>query len=432
MLTTALLVTCFGPPTWAQSNPGVSHQTSSLTSAWNESAAAEDVFAAFGNPAGLAFTPGLQLGLVHEADLEGNGRSLDFAGAFSLGDLTLALGRYEGLDNESGRPERNRIAGALNLDGSALGWVWNSQQAFHQDYFAQGTWRVSNINRLNGWLSQSLGLRGATESGEAFDAVDFGLAYRPFGSWFTVSADVVSEVWNDWRSTVALHSWFQIGDFAVLASAIGDGATPWQSPRFQLGLAYRGGHFGFGSGTTLGSTGDASNLVTHARLSSSRISSKEPTRSLLKRYAALHLVGDGRPGQSTEGFSSLFDPQLGPEQTLLALDRRMKSADVSGLFLRIDGLNMGLGRALEWHRSIKQWQDLGKEIVVYVERPGDVAYFIASAASQVWMSPAGTLMVDGIRINSLYFGNALAELGLNVQSVAAGQYKTAPRQFYPR
>ena len=107
----------------------------------------------------------------------------------------------------------------------------------------------------------------------------------------------------------------------------------------------------------------------------------------------------------------------------------MKSADVSGLFLRIDGLNMGLGRALEWHRSIKQWQDLGKEIVVYVERPGDVAYFIASAASQVWMSPAGTLMVDGIRINSLYFGNALAELGLNVQSVAAGQYKTAPRQL---
>ena len=242
------------------------------------------------------------------------------------------------------------------------------------------------------------------------------------------SAQAVTAVWNDWDTRVSFHNWFQLGHFALLASVTDLGAWGQQAPLIKSALHIVAPILDLVLPPSSTTSWEAL-PINHVRLSSARIAHEESESSLLKEFVAFSLVGDGRPGASNDAFANLFDPQTGPEETLLALDRRMRSAEISGIFIQIGSLNMGLGRAMEWHRSIKQWQELGKTVVVYLERPGDVAYFIAAAAEEIWMSPSGTLMVDGVKLSSLYFGDALMEIGVGVQSAAAGQYKTAPRQF---
>lgn len=71
----------------------------------------------------------------------------------------------------------------------------------------------------------------------------------------------------------------------------------------------------------------------------------------------------------------------------------------------------------------------GRTVTCLLDGNGDSALAIASACDRTVMASAGMLDVDGISIESLYFADALAKVGVRFHAVASGPHKTAHEPF---
>ena len=121
-----------------------------LNNAWTQSPASDAVFGGFGNPAGLAFTPGLQLGLLHQTSVDGLSQQIDMFSSLQLDALTLGFGYYNDLlAPQNILKEQFRLVSAIDLGGSAIGMSWNSATADIGNLGQSGAWSFSGINRTN-------------------------------------------------------------------------------------------------------------------------------------------------------------------------------------------------------------------------------------------------------------------------------------------
>ena len=70
-----------------------------------------------------------------------------------------------------------------------------------------------------------------------------------------------------------------------------------------------------------------------------------------------------------------------------------------------------------------------KEVVCFLSAGDDHRYFLASAADHIIITPVTTVEIPGPVLHLTYFGNALKKLGVGVQVVQTGDYKSAFEPF---
>lgn len=86
-------------------------------------------------------------------------------------------------------------------------------------------------------------------------------------------------------------------------------------------------------------------------------------------------------------------------------------------------LGMSAGQAMVIGRSIRRFQDAGKEVVAYGSGFGQSQYLLASFADALYMHPMGQLILPGYGGNQLYFKELLDKLNVNIHIFQAGKYK---------
>ena len=70
-----------------------------------------------------------------------------------------------------------------------------------------------------------------------------------------------------------------------------------------------------------------------------------------------------------------------------------------------------------------------KPVYAYLENPTQADYYLASAATMVYTNTASTLEFKGVRLKSMFIGNALKKYGVNAELIRAGKYKSAGEFF---
>ncbi|MCU0649091.1 MAG: signal peptide peptidase SppA [Gemmatimonadaceae bacterium] len=70
-----------------------------------------------------------------------------------------------------------------------------------------------------------------------------------------------------------------------------------------------------------------------------------------------------------------------------------------------------------------------KPVYAFFDNPGPTAYYAGSAASAVTMSPGGALEFGGLDGTMLFLGGALEKLGIKMDVVRVGRFKSAVEQF---
>jgi protease-4 len=146
----------------------------------------------------------------------------------------------------------------------------------------------------------------------------------------------------------------------------------------------------------------------------------------------------------------LRDPPIeansGGLQTLLSEDRLLL-ADVVGTILqarndeRVFGIllltgNQGPGIAAtqEIREALAAFKTSGKFVVAFSNSFGEGgngtgAYYLASAAEEIWLQPSGDFSVTGISVETPFLKGALDKLGVSVQGGQRYEYKTAPNSL---
>jgi protease IV len=144
----------------------------------------------------------------------------------------------------------------------------------------------------------------------------------------------------------------------------------------------------------------------------------------------IRIGGDGTvPQPPRDAIEQLMADDPSAIDVLAKLDNAQRDGAVQAVLLRMEGLSFGWARAAELRQAIVRLREQGKKVFVFFDGADDLMMFVASAADQVWLSPAGGLSVDGVRGNLTYVADALAHIGIEAEAVSAGKYKSAPRTF---
>lgn len=93
------------------------------------------------------------------------------------------------------------------------------------------------------------------------------------------------------------------------------------------------------------------------------------------------------------------------------------------------GLTCGWGKIDEIREGLEVIRKAGKPVYARLEAPGMREYYLATAASKVFLSPEDWLDVKGLRIEAQYFRKTLAKLGVEVEVEHIGKYKDAADTF---
>lgn len=114
------------------------------------------------------------------------------------------------------------------------------------------------------------------------------------------------------------------------------------------------------------------------------------------------------------------------------VDRLKKAKDdkgVKGLVLQVRELSIGWGKVHELRTAIKDFRKSGKRVVAVLEMVGNPEYLVAAAADEIVMPEGGWLMLKGLSAEMMYFKKAFEKLGITVDVVHIGEFKSAGEPF---
>lgn len=111
--------------------------------------------------------------------------------------------------------------------------------------------------------------------------------------------------------------------------------------------------------------------------------------------------------------------------TLLAVEEAQKDSKICGIFLTGTACRAGIPSLEELRGALIRFRESGKPVLAYLPSPTLGDYFLASAASKIWIHPFAELPINGIASEGVYFKKALEKFGVGIQIVKVGKFKAA-------
>ena len=128
------------------------------------------------------------------------------------------------------------------------------------------------------------------------------------------------------------------------------------------------------------------------------------------------------------GFWSTVHPRTFAE-LVIALNWARNDERIRAVFVHCEQAVLGWAQTQELHRSLMALRQAGKRVYVALGQASTPEYVLASAADQIFLSPAGSLALAGLNAEVWFFARALAKLGIQPEIVQVGEYKTAAEVF---
>lgn len=101
-----------------------------------------------------------------------------------------------------------------------------------------------------------------------------------------------------------------------------------------------------------------------------------------------------------------------------AVDSRIKA-----IVLEPRSLQIGWAKLEEIRADLETFRKSGKPVYAFLKTAGAREYYLATAATRVYMAPEDQLYLKGLRVEAMYFKKTLDKVGVDVQIAHAGKYK---------
>lgn len=111
---------------------------------------------------------------------------------------------------------------------------------------------------------------------------------------------------------------------------------------------------------------------------------------------------------------------------LTAIERAEEDSRIENLLVRVRTSFLGWAKAEELRSALVDFKSSGKPLVAYVEYGGNLEYFLASAADEVYLHPQSVLDLRGIQAEVIFMRSTLEKLGIEAEFEQIGPYKNAP------
>jgi len=158
-----------------------------------------------------------------------------------------------------------------------------------------------------------------------------------------------------------------------------------------------------------------------------------PPTSILKIDFSTPISERGQSSFSLSSLSSLSNLSMEEGMPLLtavrAIDAAANDPGVKFIYLNTDKMALSMSCAEELRQALTRFHESGKAIVAYANSYDNLSYYIASVADKVIINSYGEAMLNGVSTNLTFYKDLLDKLGVDIQLIRHGKYKSAGEQF---
>ena len=177
-------------------------------------------------------------------------------------------------------------------------------------------------------------------------------------------------------------------------------------------------------------------LMTAALIGIAAVGEKQP---VMPREAVLQINFDNvtlaEQTQEADPISMLtggeMSTPLGIYSAITAINAAAEDPAVKFIYMKPDNVSGGLAQIEELRTALKNFRNSGKAIVSYIESPSNAGYYLASVSDKIYMTEyeGGMSMLNGLSSRMVFLKDLLDELGVNVQLIRHGKYKSAGEMY---
>lgn len=159
-----------------------------------------------------------------------------------------------------------------------------------------------------------------------------------------------------------------------------------------------------------------------------------PDSAILKIGGNLTLAeqssdGDFDPSALLGGGSMNATKQVGILSAIQAIEKAASDPAIKFIYINPSQVNGSISHLEEFRTALVKFKESGKAIISYSETYSQGGYYLASVADKMYVHPYGGNMVFGVSTSLMFLKGALDKLGIEVQLIRHGKYKSAGEQF---
>lgn len=153
--------------------------------------------------------------------------------------------------------------------------------------------------------------------------------------------------------------------------------------------------------------------------------------SVLKIFLSGNIIEDesGANLDYTVLISGKIEKPLTLRGLTAAIEAAKVNSDVDALFIECGDVGASPATLDALRNSILDFKKSGKRVFAYGDHLSMGDYYVASVADELYLNPAGSMNLQGISGTSLYLKDLLDKVGIDVQTVRVGSFKSAVEPF---
>ncbi len=127
------------------------------------------------------------------------------------------------------------------------------------------------------------------------------------------------------------------------------------------------------------------------------------------------------PGYSTKN--------IGLDDILARIKYAATDGNIKGIYLDASHIGVGFASLQEVRDELLAFKKTGKFVVAYNAGYDQKAYYVASTADKVYVNPQGTIDFKGLASSTMFYKDLLDKVGVEMQIVKVGTFKSAVEPF---
>ena len=122
---------------------------------------------------------------------------------------------------------------------------------------------------------------------------------------------------------------------------------------------------------------------------------------------------------------------IGIYSAIKAIEAAACDPSINYIYLKPDAVIGGMAQIEEFRIALQNFRMSGKAVISYIENPTNAGFYLASVSDRVYMTPydGGMNMFTGVSSQMVFLKDLLENLGINVQLIRHGKYKSAGEMF---
>lgn len=136
-----------------------------------------------------------------------------------------------------------------------------------------------------------------------------------------------------------------------------------------------------------------------------------------------------RSSETPLDFLGMGDVTPSLETMLGAIKEAKTNSKIAGIYINAGALGASPATLQELRKAIADFRKSGKFVVSYGGTYTQGAYYVCSAASRVILNPIGEVEWRGMASENIFFKDLLKKIGVEMQVIKVGSYKSATEPF---